>query len=171
MVGLSKKNRSIIHASQNGYHVTKEGVVVSPNDVKLKLKDNGKGYHTFSFRYFGEVVQISAHRLQAYQKYGNKVFEKGIVCRHLNSNSKDNSHDNIAIGTQSENMMDMPKERRILNASNPKHDHLQIIKDYYENGLKYQALMQKYGINSKGTISNIINKSLALETYRQIINK
>ena len=48
MVGLSKKNKSIIEASQNGYYVTKEGVVVSPNDVKLKLKDNGKGYHVFS---------------------------------------------------------------------------------------------------------------------------
>jgi hypothetical protein len=59
----------------------------------------------------------------------------------------------------------MPKEKRRLNASNPKHKHLSIVKDYYVAGLSYTKLMEKYSIKSKGTISHIVNKSLTAEKF------
>jgi len=162
---LSKKNRAILMAVEKGYKVNKEGKVFSLHS-EIKLNYEKDDYAQFSIRLFGEVVKISVHRLQCYQKYGMGIFEKGIVCRHLDGNPKNNNWHNLAIGTQSENMMDMPKEKRILNASNPKYNHLEIIKDYYENGLSYGKLMKKYGIKSKGTMSNIIKKSLALNNYK-----
>jgi hypothetical protein len=58
-------------------------------------------------------------------------------------------------------MLDIPKEQRILNASNPTHDHENIIKDR-TLGYTYKQLMEKYGISSKGTISFILNKSLKI---------
>ena len=61
--------------------------------------------------------------------------------------------------------MDLPKEVRVRLASNPKHNHLEMLKDYYENGLSYGGLMDKYDIKSKGTISNIVTKSLAYQKY------
>ena len=66
---------------------------------------------------------------------------------------------NIKTVTLSDNSLDIPKEKRVLNASNPKHDHEKIIQDF-KNGYKYKEIMEKYGIKSKGTISFIINKSL-----------
>lgn len=39
------------------------------------------------------------HRLQAYQKFGDKIYEDGIVVRYLNGDRYDNSYDNIGIGT------------------------------------------------------------------------
>ena len=77
----------------------------------------------------------------------------------MNGDSTDNTYDNIGIGTSSDNMMDIPKEKRIINASNPTHDHESIIQDR-KNGYSYKELMEKYGISSKGTISFIINKAL-----------
>ena len=77
----------------------------------------------------------------------------------MNGDSTDNTYDNIGIGTESDNMMDVPKEKRIINASNPTYDHETILKDR-KNGFTYKELMEKYSIPSKGTISFIINKSL-----------
>lgn len=156
---MSKHNEIVIEASNKNYIVNLEGDVISPKNRSLKtLKDKG-GYHKFTFRLKGERVTLSVHRLQAYQKYGKNIFEKGIVVRHLNGNSSDNSFDNIAIGTASNNMQDKTKENRILDASHPIYNHESIIKDR-ENGMKYTELMLKYDIPSKGTISYIINSSL-----------
>lgn len=87
------------------------------------------------------------------------MFEEGIVVRHFNGNPLDNSEDNILIGTQSENMQDIPKEKRVLNASNPIYNHEDILSDRY-SGMTYKEIMLKYNIKSKGTISFIVNKSL-----------
>lgn len=67
-------------------------------------------------------------------------------------------------------MLDIPKEIRVINASNPTHDHEAIIKDR-KNGYTYKELMGKYGISSKGTISFIINKALKNKEQLQQIKK
>jgi hypothetical protein len=56
-------------------------------------------------------------------------------------------------------MLDIPKEKRILNASNPTYNHEDVIRDKI-NGLTYKEIMEKHGIKSKGTVSFIVNKSL-----------
>ena len=165
MIELSRNNKALLQSFNKGYRVDKDGLLISPRELVLKQKLNNKGYKYFGVKYLGKVVQVMIHRLQAYQKYGDAMFKSGIVCRHLNNIATDNSIDNIAIGTQSENMMDLPKEVRVRLASNPKHNHLEMLKDYYENGLSYGGLMDKYDIKSKGTISNIVTKSLAYQKY------
>jgi len=162
---LSKKNKALLVANEKGYKVNHNGDVFSPDGCELKLQKDKDGYCRFSVRFLGEVIHVAVHRLQCYQKYGNKLFEKGIVCRHLDSNPSNNNYHNLSIGTQSDNMMDMPKELRIINASNPKHNHSAIVQDYYELKLTYKKLMEKYSIKSKGTISHIVKKSLAAQKY------
>ena len=161
---ISRRSKALVEVYDKGYRVSKSGVLTNPQGKELRLSES-KGYYDFSVRIEGGVVKVKVHRLQAYQKYGAEMLKKGIVCRHLDSDPKNNSFDNIAIGTQSENMMDMKKEKRRLNASNPKHKHLSIVKDYYVAGLSYTKLMEKYSIKSKGTISHIVNKSLTAENF------
>ena len=164
---MRKRNKAIMEAIEKGYKVDADGVVYSPDNYVRKLQTDKGGYHYFGVRCSdGKSQNIHVHRMQAYQKYGEEVFGNGIVCRHINGKPSDNSYDNIVIGTQKDNMNDIPKEKRILNASNPKHNHFDIVKDYYENDLSYAKLMSKYGIKSKGTISHIVKKSLASEEYR-----
>ena len=79
----------------------------------------------------------------------------------MDSNSLNNSWDNLKIGTHSDNMMDQSKEIRINKASNAHKkysDELVIeIKADRDSGYSYKDLMLKYNISSKGTLSNIIN--------------
>jgi hypothetical protein len=43
-------------------------------------------------------------------------YEEGTVVRHLNGDPGSNAWDNIAIGTMSDNMFDIPKQIRIRRA-------------------------------------------------------
>ena len=143
------------------YRVTNDGILLSPNGV-LKTRLN-KGYCVARIRIEGELWDLFAHRLQAYQKYGDDVYNQGIVVRHLNGVSTDNSWDNIAIGTASENMMDIPQHIRISRALHAtsfvkKHDHEDIKKYYLENGKSYKKTMNNFNISSKGTLHFILNK-------------
>ena len=142
-----------------GYQIDSLGNVFNKKGIKTKLVTSGK-YLSFNIRTdTRNPTRSFVHKLQAFVKYGEKIFEDKIVVRHLNGNSLDNSWNNIAIGSQSENMLDIPKEKRIIYASNPKHNHVSIINDI-NMGLTYKDVMLKYNITSKGTISYIFNKSL-----------
>lgn len=93
------------------------------------------------------------HRLQAYQKFGDKIYEKGIVVRHLNGDRYDNSYDNIGIGTIIDNKNDIPKELISINCGQIKRKYskeiVENIRKDYENGLSYSSIMTKYHITSK----------------------
>ena len=152
-------------AFEKGYTIDDEGNVYGLRGNKLKGFLGSNGYKTFNFLdENNKIIHVTYHRFQAYCKYGDKIYEKGILVRHLDGNPTNNSASNIALGTQSDNMFDQPKEVRIRKASNANKvysDELveQIIKDH-ENGLSYREIMNKYNISSKGTLSYIINKRL-----------
>jgi len=158
---------SLLEAVKNGYEVDEKGNVFYKGR-KHNLSTNIKtGYFYFSRRILinGKSVskQVFVHRLVAYFKFGDEIFKKGIHVRHRNGNQKDNSEDNILIGTISQNNMDKLPELRLsmsLHACSfrKKHNHEDIIKMHNE-GLSYNKIMQKTGIKSKGTINYIIDKS------------
>ena len=157
---MSKLNMILKEVSKLGYKVSKEGKVLGVKGKNLSDKPITKaGYHYFSARVNKIREIVLTHRLQAYQKFGESMFKRGMEVRHLNGDSLDNSWENIGIGTHSQNMMDISKEKRIRNASNPKYNHTKIIKDR-SSGMTYKEIMDKHGIKSKGTVSHIINKSI-----------
>lgn len=157
---MNKQEEVIRLSKLKGYYVDKNGVLFNKKDEKITLSKTKKGYFSFNIRVNGSKPTRSfVHRLQAYQKFGDEIFNENLVIRHLNGDSTDNTYNNIGIGTPSDNMMDIPKNKRIVNASNPTHNHESIISDR-KNGYTYKELMEKYDISSKGTISFIVNKSL-----------
>ena len=160
---MSKINKAIVEAKDKGYYVDKDGNVYSPNKL-LSLKTRYNRY-IFSIRCGGERVNIPVHKFVAYLKYGNDIFGDDIVVRHLNDISLDNKWDNIAIGTQFDNMQDIPKEKRIkkaINASKKKRrfsdDEVKNILNDRKNGFTYKELCEKYD-TSKGTLSYLFNNS------------
>jgi hypothetical protein len=107
---------------------------------------------------------ILAHRFIAYQKFGNKIFDKTLMIRHLNGNSLDNSWDNLELGTNQDNQMDIPKDKRIQRSSKGgkaskkfSFEEIDQIREEHQSGLSYSELMIKWNISSKGTMSHIIN--------------
>lgn len=154
-------NKYEIIAKEKGYTITPEGVVFSPKGKQVGTYGKNK-YMYFSFRLNGKIVKVYFHRYQAYLKFGNSLYEDGIMVRHLDGDLLNNSESNIELGTNSDNMLDIPKEKRAqksANANKKYSDDLVLeIKADRERGMSYKDLMEKYHISSKGTMSNIINK-------------
>lgn len=149
-------------AIQKGYKIDINGVAYSKNRRLSVVKSRG-GYLYFSVRDFnGKRVNIFVHRLQAYQKFGDKILEECVVVRHLNNNSCDNSNANIDIGTQSENMMDRDRVNRLnqaIYASSflKKYDN-STIRDFHSISNSYKKTMNEFNITSKGTLWHILNR-------------
>ena len=132
-----------------GYSISKEGKVKGPKGDINGYKDDD--YLQFSIR--GEnkkIFKIRFHKFQAYMKFGDRIFEKGLLVRHLDGNSLNNSWDNLELGNQQQNMLDRKEEDRKNHSKNskklPQEEKEKIAKDKKENGLSYRQLSKKYNI-------------------------
>lgn len=160
---ISKISQNVITAYKKGYRIILGEINYKNKKIKGKIGNNG--YRLIGLRdELGNRINAPVHRLVAYQKYGDKIFEKGIYVRHYDGDKLNNLLENILIGTHSENMMDKhPDVRRNAaikaSLSAKKHNHDDIIK-YHKEGNSYKKIKEKFGIKSNGTISFIINKSI-----------
>jgi hypothetical protein len=151
---------------EKGYTIDDYGNVYSPNGNKLKpIKKNG--YPAITTRYIDEngkkcFRKIKTSRLQAYKTFGDKIYDYNIVVRHLNGNKEDNSVSNIAIGTNSDNAYDIPKDIRMKRSmigaklvNKYSAEFVLKIRDEYSNGKTYTKLQNEYKL-PKSTINYII---------------
>lgn len=149
-------------AYQAGYRV-EGGTIKSPSGKILKGWEKAGGYLFIST---GSIAgNIAIHRLVAFQKFGNAIYQPGIEVRHLNGNPSDYSESNISIGTKVENAADKSPALRLRAAVNAsrhaqKWDHTAIVLRYHD-GASYTQIMSEFGIKSKGTVSFIIRQSMA----------
>jgi len=147
--------------SLKGYSVNKKGELINSKGYIINGTVNKTGYRATNVRLSGKSYHVHFHRMQAFQKYGNKIYNENLEVRHLNGNKLDNSFDNIFLGTHSDNMKDIPKKTRIKKAIFAssfikKHNH-KAIKAFRQEGATYKKIMERFNIASKGTISYIIN--------------
>jgi len=176
MLKTSGTSMAIRIALNSGMSVTKDGVLVGAKGAISKAKKvSGNGYLMFSaYDEQGKQYKGLVHQLQAYLKYGEIVFtetSQEIHVRHLNGNPLDNSWDNIALGSQSDNFMDRPLEMRLRCASRAAYakrvisvEDIRTIRAKKAQGLSLTALSKEYG-KSKGHLSDIVNRKL----YKDII--
>jgi hypothetical protein len=167
----SKSNLGLIVAKKKGFKVTKKGLLISPNfKTPRKLVQRHNRYLRLRTTKNGVIYYPYLHRLQAYQKFGRKIFMKNIQVRHLDGDTRNNSWNNIELGTAQQNQLDIPIASRKEKAkkaakmrgycpsfTTKKHPHELIIKDY-KSGMSPKELKEKYNISSSGTIHYIINK-------------
>ena len=174
-------NDLTILAFKQGYRIDNEGNVISPKGKVINSFRNGtnaKPYLCFSIRdkrNYKYAKKVYVHKLQAYQKYGNRLFKPGILVRHLDGNSENNSLENIVIGTHRENSLDIPKEKRITSSINSSRKMQNITRSKEERECiylqlhknePYKVISENFNI-SKGTLSYMKNKSLE---YREFIS-
>lgn len=166
----SNNYKVLICAFKKGYVVNKKGEVFFKNKKRSLIFDT-KGYYSFTIRIYSQEMgkdvfrRVWVHRLQAYQKFGKRIFKSGIEVRHLNGNCRDNSFENILIGTASQNQMDklagVRTNMAIMAASSMRRftdDQVKEINDDRKNGMSYNALAKKYQ-TSKSTLSYFFNKA------------
>ena len=71
-------SRNEIEAFNKGYRINKDGVVKHLNKIVVGSMQNG--YKKFGYRDSEHKTKhCKFHRLQAYQKFGDKIYENGIV--------------------------------------------------------------------------------------------
>lgn len=175
---LSALQQRVVAASELGYTVTRDGVVLNPKGMPRKTytrKYGGRGsvylpYAAFSVRVAsGNPKDVLVHRLVAYQKFGVAAFQEGIVVRHLDGDSLNNASENIAIGTHQQNALDRDPEVRRAHAQHAAMHRRKLTSEKFaefhadrEAGMSMNALAVKYGI-AKSTVSYIVNG----KTYRE----
>ncbi len=157
----SVSEKVLILSIKKGYSIDVNGAVTNPSGNKVKGFINSLGYRSFGIRSKYGTNSIPFNRLQAYLKYGDIVFDSKCVCRHKNGNPLDNSINNILVGSQSMNMMDIPKEIRVKKAkyasSFLKKYNNDEVKLFHKVCKSYKKTMVKFNISSKGTLHYILN--------------
>jgi len=162
----SKMSKILLRVYRDGYRVSKDGIPHNPLGKKLIGGVNSKGYHTISVKVGKKTCGLSVHCLQAYQKFGDSIFDDEIEVRHFNSDKLDNSWDNIGIGTHSENMMDAPSDARIKTAFKAasvrrrfSDSQIKEIRKRRVGGDSLKSIAKDFK-TSKGHISEIINRKI-----------
>lgn len=162
---VTKSETVLIAAHDKGYRVVSGKVYSHKNNI-LKLSKCTNGYYRFSIHFDGQREIVFVHRLVAYQKYKEKLFENGIVVRHLNGDCVDNSEENISIGTESQNMLDRTPADRLVHSINAAKNKRKLTdteiaeaRRLRKEGWTYFRLMEKFGITSKGTMHHILNNN------------
>jgi len=162
MIRESKRSKTLLKIISKGYTIDRDGKVYNSKGKFIKGYINQKnGYRWYGTRLNGIANIYVGHQFQAYMKFGDEIFNTACV-RHLNGIPSDNSWDNITIGSHRDNIMDRSVECRKISAGSPKHDHKAILADR-ALGMNYRQIMEKYKISSKGTLSFIVNSSIAQE--------
>lgn len=164
---LSKTDQAILIAVEKGYQITDSGDVIGAQGKKLKLKINTQGYHSFSIKvdFASHAISIPVHRFQAFKKYGLVVFDKSILIRHLDGDQLNNSFDNVRIGNQSDNMLDVSagtRTKKAIKAASSKRrftdEQIAQIRKDRDNGMTYKQLGKKYNV-AKSTLSYLFNNA------------
>jgi hypothetical protein len=148
-------------AFEKGYKVF-NGIVYGPNSNIRKL-NNRKGYLRFTITSGSrkddtrKSLNVYVHRLVAFQKYKNQLYRKNILVRHKDNNSLNNLDENILIGSQYDNIMDIPSEKRIIKSIKAAEKHrvltdeqINMLRKDRDSGLSFQKLSEKYNLSGKG---------------------
>ena len=151
---MTKTQRAIIMFFDRGRTI-KNGVPFSKKGTRLSFSVGTNGYYRVGVQIDGNALSVPIHRLVAYSKYGDKIFEKGIQVRHLDNNRMNNRPENISIGTRMDNIQDTPTHVRKKWFKKKYNDNF-VYFEFIKTG-SYKHVTKKMGISRNG-IKYIMHK-------------
>lgn len=138
-----------------------------------KLSHTGYPVIAYRYRSLGIDMKVQVHQIVAYQKYGDRIFQPGLMCRHRDNNKTNFDSSNVVLGTALDNYFDnapetLTKLNAILAAEGKKRRKLspqqaEEIRSRVQSGETYASLAKCFGI-AKATISYLVN----YKTYRRV---
>jgi hypothetical protein len=154
----------LLYVISIGYRVDIQGNLYKNDRLSRSRKIRKTGYKIFQTKIDGKNIYAYIHRIQAYQKYGDKIFDPNLEVRHFDNNKLNNSHENIILGTHSENMFDVPIKIRMHTTRKGaakkrrfSYEEAEEIRIEHSKGMSYKKLCAKYNVG-KSVISYIVNK-------------
>lgn len=154
-------NKAIKVAYERGYRMDSSGGVSSSMGRTLKLQKDKSSYRYFSVKLEGKSINVLVHRFQAYSKFRDQVFFKGIEVRHLDGIPENNSWGNIALGYRMDNVRDAMRHgthAKTLGSRRFTVEEIVEIRNYRSSGKSYAWLCDKFN-TSKSTLSFLFNKA------------
>lgn len=143
-----------------GYRLSDDGLtLIHPNGRRLKQFIATNGYARCTLFMEEDRKTVGIHRFVAWMKYGESIYQPGIVCRHLDCDKLNNSFENIAIGTQKDNYHDTPQSIRQKNRKigGCKYNHEEVLASYKEIG--FVATRRKFNMGSNSVLYEILFKA------------
>lgn len=163
-LNLSRSNLAVLAFVKLGYSV-RFPFVYDDEGKPLLIGKSDQGYPRI-YVYVPELgsrFPVKIHGIVAFQKFGDRVFEKGIEVRHMDSDKTNFSKDNIAIGTRSQNIADRPPGSQLAAShrgarKNRKYsDELAArVQAAHKAGMGYSELRRTFGIRSAAPIYAMI---------------
>ena len=159
---MNKTQLAIIYSFDHGLNITSDGTVIGVRGKEKKTRVDTRGYIVVKIGYEGISRPICVHHLQAYKKYGMKMFDDKMQVRHLNGDKTDNSFNNISIGSAKENMLDRPPKERLIHSQlankGRRFDNAQIleIRKLYKKPTSITEIAKLFKADRK-TIREIVN--------------
>lgn len=162
---LSRENRTLLKAHEKGYRIVDGVIMSSKGDGKTVKATLNKGRY---FKFSTTEGRVKIHKLVAFQKFGNAMFEEGIMVRHLDGDGFNNLPDNIALGTCQDNADDVSDEvrkRRALKAglASRKYTDEQMLemRKMRSDGCKYAEIMEKFNVKDTGSMWKYLHRYYA----------
>lgn len=145
------------------YEILPDGRIFSLVGGRRELGSNrskgGRAYRIVRVKKHGPL--LSVHRI-IYRKFKGPLAED-LVVRHLDDNGLNNHIDNLALGTQSENLKDRFKHSPAVAGHRKITPEIAAeVLALHEAGLSYRQILEitkpKYGWGTKSGVSYIVNK-------------
>jgi len=155
-------------AYDKGYRVAPDGKVYHQSGREVRPHIDTGGYLRMTINDNGKRTNFGVHRLVAYQQFGEEYMKDGIMARHLDSNKHNNRHDNIAIGTHSDNSMDRPEQQRREVAATGRRkytdEEIEALRSMHDSGVPYRFIEKATGI-PRSMLSYYLSKKAKLRSY------
>jgi hypothetical protein len=103
------RKMQLITTFNMGYHIV-GNKVRDPEGNSVRLYTLGH-YPSIKVMVNGSTAFVPAHRLAAYQKFQDKMFEEGMLVRHENDKKRNFRLGNIEIGTHADNIEDWKRNK------------------------------------------------------------
>src|SRR5262249_29172568 len=97
---MTKANKAIRKAVKAGYKITSTGMVQAPDGTKNRgYSHNRRETNQYLKVFVPEAgTWIYVHRLAAFLKFGNQIYQRGQYVSHKNAKGTDNRMSNITLG-------------------------------------------------------------------------
>jgi hypothetical protein len=152
----TRTNRAIVFLYEKGYSCSPEGTVFNERGKEVGY-DRGDGRYCIGLNFEGSMCLVLRSRFVAYCKYKDLMFEPGILVRHIDDNSSDDSLNNIRIGTKKDNIEDARRNNIKLGRPNDK-DRLNYSSIYVSwKTVGFSNTMRRFNM-STGTLTKITQK-------------
>jgi len=130
---------------------------------------SGKGYLMVGLcRGKNKKIKISIHRLVLWAFIGKQ--EKGMDCRHLDGNCKNNHLSNLSYGTRSENMADARKHQTIMRPIKLTKENVIEICEMGKANISSKHVAAKFNIN-RNTVTEIWRGEIWRHITKELLPK